>query len=83
MYYDEEQNNKNPDIGESPSSPQEPEANPAEASAVSPQEAPAPDAPFEESQTESVSEADAPADPYQGMSEKEYKANIKRMKQEY
>ena len=83
MYYDEEQNNKNPDIGETPSSPQEPEANPAEASAVSPQEAPAPDAPFEESQTESVSEADAPADPYQGMSEKEYKANIKRMKQEY
>lgn len=83
MYYDEEQNNKNPDIGENPSSPQEPEANPAEASAVSPQEAPAPDAPFEESQTESVSEADAPADPYQGMSEKEYKANIKRMKQEY
>ena len=76
-------NNKNPDIGENPSSPQEPEANPAEASAVSPQEAPAPDAPFEESQTESVSEADAPADPYQGMSEKEYKANIKRMKQEY
>lgn len=42
MYYDEEQNNKNPDIGENPSSPQEPEANPAEASAVSPQEAPAP-----------------------------------------
>ena len=83
MYYDEEQNNKNPDIGENPSSPQEPEANPAEASAVSPQEAPAPDASFEESQAESVSEADAPADPYQGMSEKEYKANIKRMKQEY
>ncbi len=83
MYYDEEQNNKNPDIGENPSSPQEPEANPAEASAVSPQEAPASDAPFEESQAESVSEADAPADPYQGMSEKEYKANIKRMKQEY
>ena len=83
MYYDEEQNNKNPDVGETPSSPQDSEANPSESSAVSPQETPAPDASFEESQAGGVPETDAPADPYQGMSEKEYKANIKRMKREY
>lgn len=85
MYYDDEENNKDTGIGENPPLPQEPEEPLPDLSEESEQAAPADD--FDETQMpqqETIpSAADAAADPYHGMSEKEYKANIKRMKREY
>ena len=81
MYYDEEDNNKDTGIGENPLIPQEPEQNSPDLSAESEKMSPT-DNSCEQQETFQETTA-SPADSYQTMNEKEYKANIKRMKREY
>ncbi|MFR1518804.1 MAG: S1C family serine protease [Clostridia bacterium] len=81
MYDDEQENRNDIGAGENPPSPQEPEENLYAFSEEADPSAPSEN--FKEQEDASQETEQQAADPYQGMSEKEYKANIKRMKREY